>query len=133
MKGIALSLIILLCVCENAISQENAPPSSSDTPRQTLVEPVYRVGGSVKAPHLIYSPNPDYPKQARKGHGAGPIDIVLTVGSDGQSRDVRAFRGISPEIDQAAVEAVERWKFKPATKDGSPVAVRINVHFDFQP
>ena len=41
--------------------------------------------------------------------------------------------GISPELDQAAVEAVKKWQFDPATRRGKPVAVRISTEFDFQP
>lgn len=127
-----VTLVALLC-CWGAIAQDKIPASPRDTLSQTSTEPVYRVGGSVKPPRSISSPNPDYPNEARKRHGAGPIELRLIVGSDGQPRDVKITLGISPELDQAAVEAVKKWKFKPATKDGRPVSVAISVHFDFQP
>jgi protein TonB len=128
MKAIVPFLVGLLLFCGNAMSQEKASAS-----QQTPVEPIYRVGGGVRPPYVIYSPHPDYPEQARKGHPPGPIELWLIVGSDGQPRDVKVKLGISPEIDHAAVEAVEKWKFRPATKDRKPVAVAISVHFDFQP
>jgi len=123
---------ILFC-CSNVISQGTASSSPPDTPPQTTSGAVYRVGGGVKPPRVVSSPSPDYPKEARKGHEAGPIDLRLVVGIDGQAHDIKVQRGITPELDLAAEQAVEKWKFKPATKDGRPVAVLINVHFDFQP
>jgi TonB family protein len=57
----------------------------------------------------------------------------MVVGSDGQTRDATVHLGISPELDQAAIEAVKKWQFKPATKDRKPVAVRISTEFDFKP
>jgi TonB family protein len=59
--------------------------------------------------------------------------IWMVVGSDGQTRQIQVHDGISPELDQAAVEAAEKWRFEPATKEGKPVSVRIAVQFDFQP
>jgi protein TonB len=128
-----LTVLILVSCAGVAISQDKASTPSPDATAQTLVEPVYRVGRTVRPPRLISSPQPDYPEQARKGHGAGPIKIVMTVGSDGKPRDVKVHLGISPELDQAAVEAVEKWRFKPGTKDGKPVAVLVETQFDFQP
>ncbi len=94
---------------------------------------VYHVGGAVKAPRVISSPQPNYPEEGRKGHAAGSIVIDLIVGSDGQVQYVKVQRGISPEIDQAAVDAVKTWKYHPAIKDGRPVRVQIAAEVAFQP
>ncbi|HZC24219.1 MAG TPA: energy transducer TonB [Candidatus Binatia bacterium] len=107
-------------------------PSRSSTTEQGS-EQVYRVGADVNPPRVISRPQPNYPQQARKGQVAGQIVIWMVVGSDGQTRQIQVHDGISPELDQAAVEAAEKWRFEPATKEGKPVSVRIAVQFDFQP
>jgi TonB family protein len=89
--------------------------------------------GNFKMARVISSPQPDYPQQARKGQVAGSIVISMVVGGNGRTCDIQVRHGISPELDQAAVEAVRKWQFQPATKDGKPVSVRIGTQFDFQP
>jgi TonB family protein len=42
-------------------------------------------------------------------------------------------RGFSPKFDQSAVTAVSKWRFKPAKKNGQPVAVRVAVEVNFIP
>ena len=56
----------------------------------------------------------------------------LIVGSDGLPRDIRVGRSLSPEFDESAIDAVKKWKFAPATKDGKPVAVEINIEINFK-
>ena len=53
------------------------------------------------------------------------------VGSDGRVHDVRVQRTLGMGLDERAVEAVKRWKFEPARKDGQPVAVQVNVEVRF--
>ncbi len=67
------------------------------------------------------------------GHAAGTIVIVLIVGSNGRVRYATVERGISPELDQAAMDAVKTWKFHPAILNGKPVSAQITTKFDFQP
>jgi protein TonB len=45
--------------------------------------------------------------------------------------DIKITRPLGSGLDEKAVEAVRQWRFKPGTKDGSPVAVRINVEINF--
>ncbi len=130
MKTIRL-LLVLLLICGCVVAQKRLPISPG--PPQTSGEPTYRVGGGVSAPRAIVMPDPEYPKEAVKGHQPGSIVLVLIVGSNGEVRYLKVVRGISPEIDQAATEAVKKWKFKPALKDGKPVAVQIEVQLDFEP
>jgi TonB family protein len=54
------------------------------------------------------------------------------VGPGGLPRNIKIARSLSPEFDAAAIDAVKKWKFDPATKDGNPVAVQINVELTFR-
>jgi TonB family protein len=95
-------------------------------------EQVYRVGGSVKPPRAIYAPAAEYPTKARKENQQGTVAIKMVVSADGLPRDIKVARSLSPELDEAATNAVKKWKFAPATKDGEPVAVQINVEVSFR-
>jgi protein TonB len=114
-------------------AQDKPPLSSASNTTEPDSQQAYRVSGDIKPPRVISRNEPNYPQQARKGQAAGPIVIWMIVDSDGGTRDIHVHHGISPELDHAAVEAVEKWRFEPATTEGKPVSVRIAIQFDFQP
>src|SRR5579863_3288121 len=92
---------------------------------------VFHVGGGVSAPKAIYAPDPEYSEEARKAKFMGVCALSLIVGADGRPRDIEVARSVGLGLDEKAIEAVKMWKFEPATKDGKPVAVKINVEVTF--
>ncbi len=93
---------------------------------------VFRVGGGVSAPKIIYQPDPEYSEEARKAKYSGTCMLWLIVGPDGKPRDIRVARTLGLGLDEKAIEAVKTWRFEPALKDGKPVAVQINVEVSFR-
>jgi TonB family protein len=91
----------------------------------------YHVGGGVSAPKKIYDPDPDYSEEARKAKYQGTCVLYVVVGPDGKPRDIRVSRTLGLGLDEKAIEAVKTWRFEPATKDGKPVAVAINIEVTF--
>lgn len=71
---------------------------------------------------LTNNPAPAYPPQAKARHEQGTVILRLQVRGDGSVGEVqvRTSSG-SMRLDQAAADAVRRWKFKPATQGGKPV------------
>ena len=53
------------------------------------------------------------------------------MGPDGQPYNIKVVRALGKGLDEKAVEAVSQWKFEPATKNGKPVAVFIDVEVKF--
>jgi TonB family protein len=92
---------------------------------------VFRVGGGVSAPKEIYAPEPEYSEEARKVKHMGVVVLQLVVGPDGTPRDIRVVRTLGLGLDEKAIEAVKKWRFDPAKKDGKPVAVSVNVEVNF--
>jgi protein TonB len=93
---------------------------------------VFRVGGGVSPPRALDTPDPDYSEEARKAKYQGTCVLWLIVDENGNPRDIKVARSLGMGLDQKAIEAVRRWKFEPAMKDGRPVAVQINVEVNFR-
>jgi TonB family protein len=93
---------------------------------------VFRVGGGVSAPRALDTPDPDYSEEARKAKYQGTCVLWLIVDENGNPRDIKVARSLGMGLDQKAIEAVRKWKFEPAMKDGRPVAVQINVEVNFR-
>ena len=112
-----------------------APPALlSQSAKRSLVPPnkVFFVGKGVAPPKAIYSPDPEYDKNARKRKYQGTCLLSMIVDADGRPADIKVVRALGEGLDAKAVEAVSTWKFEPATKDGKPVAVFINVEVSFR-
>ncbi len=59
------------------------------------------------------------------------VVLALTVDPDGSPYHVRVKKGYSRELDRQALEAVKKWEFTPAKKDGRPVGVMIEIEVAF--
>ncbi len=86
----------------------------------------------MKPPHALYSPPPEYPKKARDKHRQGTVALRIVVGVNGLPSDIAVTRSLSHDFDKAAVDAVKKWKFSPATKDGEPVSAYITIEVSFR-
>jgi TonB family protein len=91
-----------------------------------------RIGGDVSPPVLIYSVAPEFSREAKKAKIAGNVTVNLVVDQNGMPTSVRLFRGIGNGLDEKAIEAVSKYRFKPAMERGKPVPVEINVDVNFQ-
>jgi TonB family protein len=92
----------------------------------------YKIGGGVSAPTLIFKVEPEYSEEARKAKFQGTVTLLVVVDAQGNPRDVKVMRPLGLGLDQKAIEAVEKWKFKPGTKDGKPVAVQAYIEVNFR-
>jgi TonB family protein len=93
---------------------------------------VFHVGGGVTAPRPLFEPDPEYSEEARKAKYQGSVVLDVIVGPDGRPHNLRVLRSVGMGLDEKAIEAVQRWKFAPATKDGQPVAVRVSIEVAFR-
>lgn len=93
---------------------------------------VYRVGGGVSAPRLIYGPDPEFSEEARKAKYQGTVVLWAIVGTDGRVHEIRVQQSLGMGLDEKAIEAVRVWRFEPARKNGQPVAVQVNVEVNFR-
>ena len=103
----------------------------------------YQVGRGVKAPRAKYAPDPKYSKAAQSAKLQGTTVLLAIITPEGTPTAIAIQRSLAEnlegklqlagfELDQRAVEAVSQWKFDPATFQGKPVPVAINVAVNFK-
>jgi TonB family protein len=93
---------------------------------------VFRIGGGISRPELIFKPEPEYSEEARKAKFQGTVLLSIVVMADGSTSNIRVIRPLGLGLDEKAIEAVRKWKFRPSLKDGQPVAVHANVEVNFR-
>ena len=87
-------------------------------------EEVYKVGGAVTAPKLVHKVEPKYTKRAKKAKLKGTVVLSAVVNSKGSPENIEVVKTLDADLDAEATRAASQWRFKPAEKDGKPVAVR---------
>jgi len=92
----------------------------------------FRVGRGVTGPSIIFKVQPQLTQEARKAHFQGTVLIAVIINADGTVRDPRVVKAVGLGLDEAAVEAVKQWKFKPGMKDGRPVPVYAQIEVTFR-
>lgn len=94
------------------------------------IYPAGKMGASV--PEVIYNPEPSFSDEARKAKQQGIVTLMLVVGKDGHTYNIRVQQSLGMGLDEKAIEAVSRWRFRPATREGRPVATQIAVEVIFR-
>jgi TonB family protein len=85
----------------------------------------------VTVPRVIYNPEPGFSDEARKAKAQGRVVLLVVVGPDGLTHDLRVQSSLGMGLDEKALEAVRTWRFLPAMLNGRPVAAQIAVEVDF--
>jgi TonB family protein len=92
---------------------------------------VYRIGGGVSMPSIIHKVEPEYSEEARKAKWQGTVTLNVIVDETGHARNIQVSQSLGLGLDQKAMEAVEKWLFKPGMKDGKAVAVFATIQVTF--
>ena len=81
----------------------------------------------------LSNPRPSYPPSARQRNQQGRVMLRVGVSTSGRASSVRIARSSGHKVlDNAARNAVRRWRFRPATKNGKPVAATVTVPISFR-
>ncbi|HUP46395.1 MAG TPA: energy transducer TonB [Thermoanaerobaculia bacterium] len=91
-----------------------------------------RVGGNVKAPVSIKRVDPVYTEIARKARIEGIVIIEAIIDRNGNVTDARVLKPLPMGLDQAALDAVRQWKFRPGTLNNQPIPVIYNLTVNFR-
>ncbi len=82
-------------------------------------------------PVVLYKEKAKYTEEARQNKIQGVVVVSLVVTADGGVANIRVIRGLPDGLTEKAIEAAQHMKFKPATKNGDPVATKTQVEFSF--
>ena len=108
------------------------PPTAFQTGANSGGSGVYRVGGGISAPVPLNSVEARYTTAARKAKIQGNCWISFIVDANGMPQNAKVVHGLDPGLDQNALDAVSKYRFKPAMKHGQPVPVMITVQVNFK-
>lgn len=103
----------------------------AEVPAPAAGEP-YRVGEGVTRPEKISGAPPVYTEEARKARVTGVVVIEAIIDEQGNVTNAAVLQGLPMGLDRSALEAVQGWKFKPATREGKPVRVYYTLTVTFQ-
>ncbi len=79
-----------------------------------------------------YNPKPVYPSIARREHWVGRVTLRVQVSANGTSDSVRVQHSSGhEELDESAVEAVQKWRFIPAKRGDTPISSSVLVPIIF--
>ena len=90
-----------------------------------------QISGNVLAPKRVFSPDPHYPEEARHARVQGVVILQTIIDRTGKVTNVKVLKGLPSGLTEAAVDAVSKWRFEPATLEGKPVAVYYLVTVSF--
>ena len=102
-----------------------APPPPPPAPKAPV-----RVGGEISTPRLIHRVDPEYPLIAQSAQIEGMVILEATVDEKGAVSDTRVLRSHGV-LDQAAVDAVEQWRYEPLRLNGKPTPFILTVTVSF--
>ena len=105
-----------------AVVQLPPPPPEPTVP--------VRVGSGIRTPVKVFDVAPVYPAIARTAHVQGVVILEALLDAQGRVESMRVLRSI-PLLDQAAIDAVQQWRYTPTQLNGRPVPVVMTVTVNF--
>ncbi|MFZ0313788.1 MAG: energy transducer TonB [Candidatus Korobacteraceae bacterium] len=134
---IALAISLILLSGHARVQTNSAQPDASSTittspaddPAFASFQPITK---DIKPPKATSAPDPKFPNLPADAEPRGTVVMLIGVNTKGRVEPVRVLRSDEQAFETTAVATVKKWKFKPAEKDGRPVAVQITVEMKFQ-
>ena len=114
-----------------SFSQRATAPTESSAPVQPAQDrPMSGKDVTIKA-RVLSKPEPTYSEAARRAGVTGTVVIKCVFGSDGEVRNLFVMRALGYGLTSRAVEAARKIKFTPASKDGRPVSMYMQLEYNF--
>lgn len=119
-------------VRESITVRERRPKAPRPASQAAGAAPV-RVGGNIKPPTKTHDVRPVYPASMREAGREGRVPLEAIIGRDGAVLSVRvATAEVHPDFAQAAIDAVQQWRFTPTLLNGKAVEVVMTVTIEFE-
>jgi len=82
-------------------------------------------------PRAVYQPAPTYPASLRSRKIDGVVTVLFVVDSNGRVTNAKVEKSSDPAFDKPALDAVRKWKFDPAMKEGRKVSAKMRAPIRF--
>jgi protein TonB len=82
-------------------------------------------------PVPVKTPPPEYPDAMKRQGVSGVVAVSIIIDEKGVVTSTTVAKASQVEFEAPAMEAVKKWKFKPAQKDGAPVKMKVTVPIRF--
>ena len=130
MRGLRQALVVV-CLASAGFAADKAA-DKADNATGNKDEHVYQLSDEgITPPRLIHQVSPDY--NGAKGVAVkGSVAVAIIISSEGVPKNPQVVKGLDPEVDRSAVEAIKQWRFAPAEKEKKPVAVKVTVEVQFR-
>lgn len=123
---------------QNRLAQQQAAAEAAARQLQASAAPSAASAGDggsagTHAAVLVKNAAPRYPTAAMRANQEGWVELAFTITSSGDVADVKVIDAQPRHVfDRAAVDAVSRWKYQPATQDGNPIASNKRQRIEFK-
>lgn len=88
--------------------------------------------GAITPAALVWKVEPEYSNEARRAKIQGVVVLLAEIGPDGRAHNLRLRSGLGLGLDERAMEAVLRWKFRPGSRDGVAVSTSALIEVNFR-
>jgi TonB family protein len=85
-----------------------------------------------KPPVATYAPEAEFSDEARRAKIQGVVIVSVLVNEEGLPIAPRVEKSLGHGLDEKALECVRKYRFKPAMKDGVPVAAWVSIEINFR-
>jgi TonB family protein len=82
-------------------------------------------------PKIVHKVEPAYTEEAKAAGLEGTVGLQIEITAKGSTTNIQVLKSLGMGLDETAVQAVSKWRFKPAQKDGQPVAVIAHIEVNF--
>jgi periplasmic protein TonB len=105
--------------------------SNTENPQEAMKEMIFSMEDLDQKPVAIAQISPLHPRDLLKAKVEGQVVLLFVVDEQGRVEDPRVENSSRPEFEKPALDAVRKWKFKPGTKEGTPVKTYIRQPIRF--
>ena len=84
-----------------------------------------------RKPEVLHQEEPEYSEEARRARVQGSVRLAIDVGLDGLAINIRVVKSMGMGLDENAIEAVKRWRFRPALMGNEPVVAPALIEVGF--
>jgi TonB family protein len=115
-----------------ARAQRQGLTSPAGAPRGSSASAAAGNNSGVTDARGIYTPPPGYTEEARQARREGVCVVSVNIGLDGRTSNIVVTKKLGMGLDEKAIEAVRKWTFEPARRNGRPMMTHLTLSLAFK-